>query len=427
MKIKAVKAREILDSRGNPTISVSVILENGSSHESSVPSGASTGIHEARELRDGNNLRFGGLGVLSAVRSVEGEIAEAIIGMDAADQEAIDRRMIELDGTDNKSRLGANAILAVSLAVSRAAAASSGRPLYIYLGDLFGTTERMKLPVPLMNIANGGRHANWATDIQEYMVIPTGASSFADSLRAGAEIYAELRGLLKAEGRATGLGDEGGFVIESKSNADPFEFIARAIGKTSYALGGDVFFGIDAAASEFYDEGKYNLRRDGLSLSSGGLKEEYERLMKRYPIISIEDPFAEDDWNAFADFTASSGNKIQIVGDDLFVTSAERIKKGAEDKAANAALIKPNQIGTLTETVEAVKAAWTAGMATIISHRSGETEDSYIADLSVALGANQIKTGAPARGERTAKYNRLIAIEEESGLGLAKFTDGISR
>lgn len=421
MKIKTVKAREVLDSRGNPTVSASVILEDGSAYEAAVPSGASTGSHEAVELRDGNSLRFGGLGVLTAVKNAEGEIAEAIAGMDATDQEAIDRRMVELDGTDNKSRLGANAILAVSLAASRAGAASSGKPLYLYLAELFGTEKRMSLPVPLMNIANGGRHANWATDIQEYMVIPAGAASFADALRMGVEIYAELKGILKAEGRPMGLGDEGGFVIESGSNADPFEFIARATRKTPYVLGKDVFFGIDAAASEFYDDGKYNLRREGLILSASGLKEEYERFIKDYPILSIEDPFAEDDWDAFSDFTADFGNLIQIVGDDLFVTSAERIKTGAEKRAVNAALIKPNQIGTLSETVGAVKAARTAGMATIISHRSGETEDAYIADLAVALGSGQIKTGAPARGERTAKYNRLLVIEEESGLPFAKF------
>lgn len=421
MRIKTIKAREVLDSRGNPTVSASVILEDGSSHEASVPSGASTGSHEAVELRDGNSLRFRGLGVLAAVRNTEEKIAGAIAGMDVTDQEAIDRRMIELDGMANKSNLGANAILAVSLAASRAGAASSGKPLYLYLAELFGTKEKMALPAPLMNVVNGGRHANWATDIQEYMLIPSAAASFADALRVGAEIYAELKDLLKEDGRSTGLGDEGGFVIESGSNADPFEFIARAMKKTPYVLGKDVFFGIDAAASEFYREGEYNLRRDRMAVDAAGLKREYERLIKRYPILSIEDPFAEDDWESFSDFTRDFGDFIQVVGDDLFVTSADRIREGAEKKAANAALIKPNQIGTLTETVLAVKQAETAGMATIISHRSGETEDAYIADLAVALGTGQIKTGAPARGERTAKYNRLLVIEEESGLPFAKF------
>lgn len=413
MKIRSIKATEILDSRGNPTITATVNLEDGTSGSASVPSGASTGSYEAHELRDGDEKRFGGKGVLKAVANVE-KINEKLVGMEAAEQEAIDKVMIELDGTPNKSNLGANAILAVSMAVAVAEAKAEKKPLYAYLTKFNPKfSGKYVLPIPMMNIMNGGQHANWATDIQEYMILPIGSKSVKEAIRAGAEIYAALKTILKSKGYAVAVGDEGGFAPAVGSNAEPFELISQAIQAAGYNLGSDVALGIDAAASEFFKDGQYNLKKENKTLTGTELNNFYAELAEKYPIVSLEDPFAEDDWDSFAGLTERLSGK-QIVGDDLYVTNLSRLEDGLKKKATNSILIKLNQIGTLTETIAAVNHAHEHGWTAVISHRSGETEDTFIADLAVAMGTGQIKTGAPARSERTAKYNRLIKIEEQA-------------
>lgn len=425
VKIKSINAVEILDSRGNPTVEAEVVLEDGAIGNAAVPSGASTGSYEAVELRDGDAKRYNGLGVLKAIENIEKIIAPKLIGLEAADQKAIDMAMIDLDGTENKARLGANAILAVSLAVARAAAKSEGKPLYQYLSKFNPDFDgRFIMPIPMMNIMNGGKHANWATDIQEYMILPVGAKTEAEAVRMCAEIYSSLKKVLKDKGYGTTVGDEGGFAPAVSSNKEPFELMSEAVKKAGYELGRDIVFGIDAAATEFYQDGKYNLNKEGKVVSSEELAEFYmENIVKHYPIKTMEDIFSEDDWQGFEDFTAKVGDKIQIVGDDLYVTNINRLKRGIEEKTANSILIKLNQIGSLTETIEAILLAHRNKMTAVISHRSGETEDDFIADLVVAMGAGQIKTGAPARSERTAKYNRLIKIEKELGSNcvLAKY------
>jgi len=411
--IKRVVAREILDSRGNPTIAVEVKLADGTTGEAAVPSGASTGKHEAVELRDKNASRFNGKGVLKAVANVNEYIMPAIIGMPADDQAAIDHKLIELDGTANKSHLGANAILGVSLATARAAANLLGIPLYRYLGEAANYT----LPVPMMNILNGGKHAANSTDFQEFMVMPVGASSFRHALQIGVEVYHSLKTVLKSRGLNTNVGDEGGFAPSLPSNKDAIEAILAAIEKASYKPGIDCFIALDPAASEFYKDGQYVLSKEGTSLNSREMVDYYARWVSSYPIISIEDGMAEDDWDGWQLLTEKLGNKVQLVGDDLYVTSVDRLKKGINLKASNSILIKPNQIGTLTETIAAINMARQAGWTAVVSHRSGETEDTTIADLAVGLNTGQIKTGAPCRSERTAKYNRLLRIEEELGKG----------
>ncbi|MFQ5878867.1 MAG: phosphopyruvate hydratase [Dehalococcoidia bacterium] len=411
MEIASVHARQILDSRGNPTLEVEVTLIDGSMGVAAVPSGASTGAHEALELRDGDPTRYGGRGVLKAVANVNEAIAQALEGMDAGDQVAVDEAMMALDGTLNKSRLGANAILGVSLAVADAAAESAGLPLYRYLG---GPTARL-LPVPLLNILNGGVHAPGGPDFQEFMVVPLGADTFADALRAGAEVYQALRRLLIERGLPLQVGDEGGFAPPLASNEAALELVVEAIEAAGYRPGDEVAVAIDAAASELYQDGRYVLAREGRTLADQELVELWQAWCGRYPIVSIEDGMAQDDWNGWWRLTAELGRQVQLVGDDLFVTSVERIAKGIREGAANAVLVKVNQIGTLTETLAAVETAKQGGFAIVVSHRSGETEDTTIADLAVATGCGQIKAGAPARGERTAKYNRLLRIEEELG------------
>jgi enolase len=411
-RIERVKAREILDSRGNPTVEVEVFLEDGSWGRAAVPSGASTGAYEALELRDGDKARYGGKGVLKAVENVEKVIAPKIKGMCALDQRAIDRLLLELDGTPSKSKLGANAILGVSLAVAWAAAAYLGLPLYRYLGGL----NSCVIPVPFMNILNGGKHAHDSTDLQEFMIVPAGAPCFAEALRWGAEIYHSLKKVLASKGYSTNVGDEGGFAPSLKSNEEAVELVLEAIQKAGYKPGEEVFLALDPAASEFYEDGRYVLRKEGRALSSEEMVEFYAGWVEKYPIISIEDGLSEDDWEGWKLLASRLGDKIQLVGDDLFVTNVERIKKGIELGLANAVLIKPNQIGTLTETLEAVALARGAGWGAVISHRSGETEDVTVAHLAVATGTGQIKTGAPCRGERVAKYNELLRIEEELGL-----------
>ena len=410
--IRKIQAREILDSRGNPTVEVEVGLDDGSWGRAAVPSGASTGVHEALELRDGDMSRYGGKGVLKAVEHVNIDIAEAVRGLDALDQAGLDRAMITLDGTDNKSKLGANAVLGVSMAAARAAAASVGLPLYRYLG---GASANL-LPVPMFNILNGGVHANWqSTDLQEFMIAPVGAPSFREALRWGAETYHALRGVLKSGGFATGVGDEGGFAPAFKKNSDAVEHILKAVEKAGYRPGEEIAVVIDAAASGFYEDGAYNLRTEGRKVGAEEMVRMYEEWVGRYPIISIEDGLAEDDWAGWTLMTGALGAKTQIVGDDIFVTNVLRIGRGIKEKAANSVLIKLNQIGTLTETVEAIRMARRAGWTAMISHRSGETVDSFIADLTVAMGTGQLKTGAPCRGERIEKYNQLMRIEESLG------------
>ncbi len=411
LTIEEVKAREILDSRGNPTVEVDVELFDGTLGRASVPSGASTGAHEALELRDGDKDRFGGLGVLKAVENVNEQIAPAIIGMSVLEQAAIDEAMIELDGTSNKSRLGANAILGVSLAVVHAAANYREIPLYRYLGDV----EARTLPVPMMNILNGGKHAADATDFQEFMVVPLGAKSFAQALEMGAEVYQALKRVLRSKGLNTNVGDEGGFAPSLSSNKEAVELIVAAIEAAGYRPGSDCFIALDPAASEFFKEGSYVLAREGLALSSAEMVEYYVKLASAYPIISIEDGMAEDDWDGWRLLMEKVGRKVQIVGDDLYVTNVERLSRGIEERASNSILIKLNQVGTLTETIAAIEMAKKAGWTAIISHRSGETEDVTIADLAVALNTGFIKAGAPCRSERVAKYNRLLRIEEELG------------
>ena len=408
-KIEAVGAREILDSRGNPTIEVEVLLEDDSFSRAAVPSGASTGAFEAHESRDGDKSRYLGKGVLNAVHAVLDRIDEALTGVDAADQRLIDETMIKLDGTDNKSDLGANAILGVSLATARAAADSAELQLYEYLGKGEGVT----LPVPLMNIINGGAHADTGVDIQEFMIVPLGAETFSEGLRWGVEVYHTLKGLVAAAGLSTGLGDEGGFAPELPTNRAALELIVEAIAKAGYKLGTDIALALDVASTEFYSEetGKYTF--EGQERTSGEMIAYYAGLLADFPLVSIEDPLAEDDWAGWTQMTAELGDKVQLVGDDLYVTNPARLQKGIDEKAGNAILVKVNQIGTLTETLDAVKLAQSHGMKAIISHRSGETEDTFIADLAVATNAGQIKTGAPARSERVAKYNQLLRIEEE--------------
>jgi enolase len=410
--IEEIVAREILDSRGNPTIEVDVRLEDGSFGRAAVPSGASTGAHEAVELRDGDKNRFGGKGVLKAVQNINTVIVDELDGWDALEQEMIDALLIGLDGTPNKGNLGANAILGVSLAIAKAAAESRHLPLYRYLG---GVHAKM-LPVPMMNILNGGTHTNWqSTDIQEFMVAPAGATNFAEALRWSAEIYQTLKQVLKGKGYSTNVGDEGGFAPALKSNAEAIEVILTAIEKAGFKAGQQIFICLDPAASEFYENGKYNLRKEGRVLSGAEMVDFYASWVKQYPIVSIEDGLAEDDWETWAELNKRIGDKIQLVGDDLFVTNVERLKKGIETKVANSILIKLNQIGSLSETLSAIEMAHRAGWTAVVSHRSGETEDTTIADLVVATNAGQIKTGAPARSERVAKYNQLLRIEEELG------------
>lgn len=409
--IDSIKAREILDSRGNPTLEVEVNLSDGAVSRASVPSGASTGKYEAVELRDRDNSRFNGMGVLQAVTNVNKHIAAAIIGMLSTDQTAIDHKLIELDGTDNKSRLGANAIVGTSLAVAHAAADHLNIPLYHYLGK----ATAYNLPVPMMNILNGGKHAANSTDFQEFMVVPVGASSFSHALQIGTAIYHCLKRVLKDKGLNTNVGDEGGFAPALPSNKQALEEILLAIEKAGYKPGKDCFIALDPAASEFYKDGQYILAREGTSLSTTEMVDYYVKWASSYPIISIEDGMAEDDWDGWQLLTQKLGGRVQLVGDDLYVTNVNRLSQGISLKASNSILIKPNQIGTLTETIAAVKMAQQAGWTAIVSHRSGETEDTTIADLAVGLNTGLIKTGAPCRSERTAKYNRLLKIEDELG------------
>ncbi len=404
--IEIVDAREILDSRGNPTIEVEVVLDDGSEARAAVPSGASTGMFEAVELRDGDKGRYGGKGVLKAVENVQQQIAHDVIGLDATAQRAVDNAMIELDGTDNKGNLGANAILGVSLAVAKAAAESAGLELFQYLG---GPTANV-LPVPMMNILNGGTHADSNVDIQEFMIAPIGAGSFREALEMGAGVYHALKAVLHSRGLATGLGDEGGFAPNLDSNAAALDLIVEAIGNAGYTPGKDVALALDVASSAFFKDGQYEF--EGGLKSAEWMIDYYEQLLDKYPLVSIEDPLDEEDWDGWAKFTAQVGDRVQIVGDDLFVTNPVRLARGIEGKNANALLVKVNQIGSLTETIDAVNMAHRAGFRTMMSHRSGETEDTTIADLAVALGCGQIKSGAPARTERVAKYNQLIRIEE---------------
>jgi enolase len=405
--IEAIVAREILDSRGNPTVEVEVGLDDGTTARAAVPSGASTGAFEAVELRDGDARRYLGKGVERAVANVADRIVEELVGYEATDQRAIDQKMKDIDGTPGKSSLGANAILGVSLAVAKAAAASADLSLFRYLG---GPNAHL-LPVPMFNILNGGAHADSNVDIQEFMIAPIGAPTFREALRSGAEVYHALKSVLKKKGLATGLGDEGGFAPSLPANAAALDLIAEAVHAAGYALGTDVVLALDVAATEFYKDGGYTF--EGAVKSSAELVAYYSGLVDAYPIVSIEDPLAEDDWPGWSAMTASLGDRIQIVGDDLFVTNPERIARGIDTKAANAVLVKVNQIGSLTETFDAVELAHRAGLRCMMSHRSGETEDTTIADLAVATGCGQIKTGAPARSERVAKYNQLLRIEEE--------------
>ena len=406
--ITDVYAREIMDSRGNPTVEVEVYLEDGTIGRAAVPSGASTGQFEAVELRDGESPRYLGKGVLQAVANVNDIIGPAILGFDASEQVAIDRIMIELDGTPNKAKLGANAILGVSMAVARAAAESYDLPLFQYLGG----TNAKELPVPMMNILNGGAHADNNVDIQEFMIMPIGASSFMEALRYCAEVYHTLKGVLKAKGLATGVGDEGGFAPNLGSNEEALQVITEAIEKAGLVVGEDIVFAIDAASSEFYKDGKYHLAGEGKVKTAAEMVEYYAELCEKYPIYSIEDGLAEEDWEGWKLLTDRLGKTVQLVGDDLFVTNTERLSRGIKEDTANAILIKVNQIGTLTETFDAIEMAKRAGYTAVISHRSGETEDSTIADIAVAVNAGQIKTGAPARSERVAKYNQLLRIED---------------
>jgi len=410
--IKSVHAREILDSRGNPTVEVEVLLEGGASGRAAVPSGASTGAHEAVELRDGDKGRYRGKGVLKAVEHVNKEIAQALVGLDALDQSRVDQVMIELDGTTNKSKLGANAILGASMAVARAAANAVGFLLYRYLG---GVTAKI-LPVPMFNILNGGVHANWqGTDLQEFMIAPVGAPTFREALRWGSEIYQELKTILKDTGYSTGVGDEGGFSPALKKNSDAVELILKAIEKAGYRSGEQIALALDPASSSFYEGGCYHLRTENREVTSDEMVEIYSYWIKKYPIIVLEDGLAEDDWDGWKLLNEKLGNKIELVGDDLFVTNVKRIERGIAENVANAVLIKLNQIGTLTETVAAVELARKAGWGAVVSHRSGETVDSFIADFTVAMGTGRLKTGAPCRGERVEKYNQLLRIEEELG------------
>ncbi|MDE2997512.1 MAG: phosphopyruvate hydratase [Gemmatimonadota bacterium] len=411
-RIERVHAREILDSRGNPTVEVEVDLTSGVSGRAAVPSGASTGRHEAVELRDGDETRYLGRGVLSAVGNVNSSIAPAVAGMDPSDQAAIDGRLNELDGTPNKGNLGANGILGVSLAVAKAAAAASGMPLYRYIGGASACT----LPVPMMNILNGGSHADSSVDLQEFMIMPVGADSFREGLRAGVEVFHALGEVLRAEGYSTGVGDEGGFAPSLASNEEALDVVGKAIEKAGYKPGRDILLALDPAATEFYSDGRYVFHKsDGSERTSEQMVDFWEDWTRRYPIVSIEDGLAEDDWAGWARMTDRLGNRVQLVGDDLFVTNTERLGRGIQSAVGNSILIKVNQIGTLSETLEAIETARKAGYTAVISHRSGETEDATIADLAVGTGAGQIKTGSASRSDRIAKYNQLLRIEEELG------------
>ena len=411
-----IHARQILDSRGNPTVEVDVALEDGVMGRASVPSGASTGAFEAVERRDGDMKKFHGKGVEGAVASINDEIAKTLLEWNAFDQHGIDQAMIELDGTENKSRLGANAILGVSLAVCRAAAMSSGHPLWRYIsGTLVPKMHAHVMPVPMMNIINGGAHADNALDVQEFMIMPVAAENFADAVRVGAEIFHALRALLKEKGLSVAVGDEGGFAPAINDTAQAIDCILAAVESAGYKPAKDIMLALDAAASEYFRDGKYHLEGEGKVLTSGEMLAYWQKLVEAYPICSIEDPLAEDDWDGYVALTAELGGRVQLVGDDLFVTNLDRLNKGIARKAANAILIKVNQIGTLTETMNAIMRAQSADMGVVISHRSGETEDDFIADLAVATNAGQIKTGSLSRSDRTAKYNQLIRIEEMLG------------
>ena len=410
-QIARVHARQILDSRGQPTVEVEVGLGSGAVGRAAVPSGASTGAFEALELRDGEASVYAGKGVMKAVANVEDELAGVLVGREASDQAVIDRTMIEFDGTPNKARLGANAILGCSLAVAQAAAADAGLPLYRYLGG----ARANRLPVPLMNILNGGAHADNSVDLQEFMVAPVGARTLADAVRMGAEVYAELKKVLRARGLATGVGDEGGFAPDLDSNQDALEVIMEAIAAAGYTPGEEIALALDPATTELYRDGLYHLEGEGRTLDSAGMVGYWTDLCDRYPIVSIEDGMAEEDWDGWVALTQALGERVQLVGDDLFVTNSRRLARGIELGAGNALLVKVNQIGTLSETLAAMDLASRSGYASMVSHRSGETEDTFIADLAVATGAGQIKTGAPSRSERVAKYNQLIRIEEQLG------------
>jgi enolase len=410
--IELILAREVLDSRGNPTLECEVQLEDGALGRAIVPSGASTGRFEAVELRDGGD-RYGGKGVQQAVRNVNEVIAPRLLDEDPYDQRAVDAQLIDLDGTENKSELGANATLGVSMAVARAAAASLEVPLFRHLGGI----AAYLLPVPMMNVLNGGVHADNDVDFQEFMVVPVGAPSFSEALRMGVEVYHALKGVLKARGLSTGVGDEGGFAPDLPGNEAALELLVEAIGKAGYEPGGEVALALDPATSELWDQGRYQLPGDGRTLDSDGMVELWRGFCDRYPIVSIEDGLAEEDWAGWTALTGVLGDQVQLVGDDLFVTNVERVRRGLAERAANAVLIKVNQIGTLTETFDAVELAHRSGWSTVVSHRSGETEDTTIADLAVAAGSGQIKTGAPSRSERVAKYNQLLRIEEVLGEG----------
>ncbi len=410
--IREVTAREVLDSRGWPTVEADVTLASGARGRAAVPSGASTGVHEALELRDAGP-RYGGRGVRRAVGHVRGEIAEALEGLDAAEQGTVDRRLIELDGTPNKGRLGANALLAVSMATARAAAEAAGEPLYRYLGG----EDAGRLPVPMMNLVNGGAHAHNNVDVQEFMVVPVGFDVFSEALRAGAEVFHALVRRLEAAGRPTAVGDEGGVAPDLEANEEALALLVRAVEDAGYRPGDEVALALDCAAAELYDEeeDRYRLEGEGRSLDAGGLVDLYADWADRFPLVSVEDGLAEDDWAGWAEMRRRLGDRLRLVGDDLFVTHVERIRRGIEEEAANAVLIKPNQVGTVSETCEAMAAAGAAGWTSVVSHRSGETEDTFIADLAVAAGAGRIKTGSACRSERVAKYNRLLRIEEELG------------
>ena len=409
--IESIEGREVLDSRGNPTVEVTVSLLGGAQGSAMVPSGASTGAHEAVELRDSDPKRYGGKGVLTAVNNVNDAIQDRLIGIDAQNQGLVDYAMLELDGTANKGKLGANAILGASLAVARAAAKALDVPLYRYLGGTFAHV----LPVPMMNILNGGKHAENSTDFQEFMILPVGATSFSEAVRMCAEVYASLKKVLHDRKLNTNVGDEGGFAPSLTSNRDALEMIMAAIDQAGYKAGKDIFLGMDGAASELYHNGQYVLEREGRTLSAAEMVSLYEGWVSQYPVISIEDGLAEDDWEGWALLTSRLGNKVQLVGDDLFVTNTQRLKRGIDTNIANSILVKLNQIGTLTETLDAIEMAKRARYSAVVSHRSGETEDTTIADLVVATNAGQIKTGAPTRSERVAKYNRLMAIEAQLG------------
>lgn len=424
--IKEIKAREVLDSRGNPTVEADVILESGAFGTACAPSGASTGSREALELRDGDKSRYLGKGVLKAVGNINGPIREALVGFDANDQRGLDQKMIDLDGTDNKAKLGANAILAVSLAAAKAAAADKNIPLYQHIADINGTSGQFTMPVPMMNILNGGEHADNNVDIQEFMVQPVGAKTFAEALRMGAEIFHALKKVLSGKGLNTAVGDEGGFAPNLASNAEALAVIKEAVAAAGYKLGEEVTLAMDCAASEFYVDGQYNMKGEGKVFSSNEFSDYLAKLTEEFPIISIEDGLDESDWDGFAYQTKILGDKIQIVGDDLFVTNTKILKEGIDKGIANSILIKFNQIGSLTETLEAIKMAKDAGYTAVISHRSGETEDATIADLAVGTCAGQIKTGSLCRSDRVAKYNQLLRIEEQLGekapyRGMAEF------